>query len=407
MGRWTALLFVSLVLTVTIVGCEDPQPKVVEEAPPTVIVKPAVIDYLADYEEFSGRTDSVLSVNVLARVGGYLDKVFFVDGTEIKKGDPLFRIDQRPFLAEVSRSRANLQRAEAHLARLEADYHRAKSLFERKDVSREEFDKVEGDHAEALALVGSAKAGLDMADLQLSFTSVTAPLTGRLSRRMLDPGNFVQANETILTSIVSDDLIYVYFDVDEQTLLRIQHLIREGVIPTTQDSETAVQIGLLDEDGFSHEGKINFSENKFDANTGTLRLRAIIKNSSEGEGNRSIRILSAGMVARVRLPIGNPRKKVLIPREAIGSDQGRNYLYVVRPEKRADDQPGQEPSYVVLDRTIKVGARHGDMSAIEDGLKPDELVVVEGLQRLRPGLRVDPKSIDGPLASKANVSKSL
>lgn len=407
MGRWIALLSVTLASTATIVGCDEPQPKVVEEAPTTVIVKPAKIDYLADYEEFNGRTDAVLSVNVLARVGGYLDKVFFVDGTEIKKGDPLFRIDRRPFIAEVNRARANVQRSEAHLARLEADYHRAKSLYERKNLSREEFDRVEGDHAEALALLGSAKASLDLAELELSFTSVTAPLTGRLSRRMMDPGNFVRANETILTSIVSDDSIYVYFDVDEQTLLRIQRLIREGVIPTTQDSETTVQVGLLDEDEYSHEGKINFSENKSDANTGTLRLRAILKNAAEGEGNHSTRILSPGMVARVRLPIGNPRKTVLVPREAIGSDQGRNYLYVVRAENRADGQPGEDPSYVVVDRTIKVGAHHGELSAVEDGLKPDELVVVEGLQRLRPGLKVEPKSNDGPLASKAGSPKSL
>jgi len=213
-----------------LVGCERAQPKLAPAKPPTVVDSLPVSDEITDYEDFTGRTDAVFSVEIRARVTGYLDKVHFADGSEVAEGAPLLEIDPRPYQAELDRTEATVVQSEAHLKRLEADNRRATSLFNRGAISREEYDRITGDYAEANAAVGISKANRDLARLNLGFTKVTAPIAGRLSRRMVDPGNLVKADETALTSIVSLDPIYVYFDIDERTLLRIRRLIREGKV---------------------------------------------------------------------------------------------------------------------------------------------------------------------------------
>jgi RND family efflux transporter MFP subunit len=359
-------------------GCERAQPKLVPPRPPEVTVCLPVTDYVTDYEEFTGRTEAIFSVEIRARVTGYLDKVYFKDGDEVKKDDPLFEIDPRPYAAEMARAEASVDQSDAHLKRLEADYRRAANLFARGNISREEYDKAAGDRNEAEASLGIARANFRLAKLNEEFTRIKAPIDGRLSRRLVDPGNLVQADMTALTTIVSLDPLYVNFDVDERTLLQLRRLVREGRIRTRAEAEVPIEAGLSDEDGFSHKGNINFSDNRVDPNTGTLRVRASIANPKP-------RVLSPGMFMRVRLPIGGARRSLLVPEQAVGTDQGRKYLYVLNSKDEIVSLP------------VEVGRLERGLRVIDKGLSNGQRVVVSGLQRVRPGAKVVPKLAEAPV----------
>ena len=363
-------------------GCERVQPKLAAPRPPVVVVSRPVTDYVTDNEDFTGRTEAVYSVNITARVSGYLDKVHFKDGDEVKEGDLLFEIDPRPYKAEMNRTESVLAQSEAHLKRLDADFRRASNLFSRGNISREEIDRASGDRSEAEAAVGVSRASFDLAKLNMAFTRITAPISGRLSRRLVDPGNLVKADETALTSIVSLDPLYVYFDIDERTLLRLRRLIGEGKIPSRTEAEVPVYGGLSDEDGFPHKGIINFSDNKVDPGTGTLRVRASLNNPKP-------RVLSPGLFMRVRLPVGSPHKSVLVAEQALGTDQGRKFVYVVNDKNE------------VVYRPVQVGRLLEGKRVINEGLSTGERVVVSGLQRVRPGAKVDPKDEDLGKPAKA------
>ena len=369
-------------------GCNQapantPPPK----PPPVVEVAEPILREVTDYEEgLVGQTAAVQMVEVRARVNGYLEKVNFNDGDEVKEGAVLFEIDPRPYDAEVARTQAAIGLSEARSRRLEADLKRAKSLVARQAIGREEFDKIVGDYAEAGASVGIAKANNDLAWLNRGFAKVAAPISGRLSRRMVDPGNLVRADETILTSIVSLDPMYVYFDVDERTLLRIRRLIAEGKIKSRTQAEIPIFAALADEQGFPHKGIIDFSENRVDPNTGTLRIRAVIANPLP-------RVFSPGLFMRVRLPVGAPHQSLLVAEQALGTDQGRKFLYVVKPGK---DKDGKAVPNTAEYRPVSVGALHDGLRVVTEGLEPGEKVIVSGLQRLRPGIAVDPKPMTTP-----------
>jgi membrane fusion protein, multidrug efflux system len=368
-------------------GCNQAPAKMPPPKPPVVMVAEPVVREVTDYEEgLVGQTAAVKMVEVRARVDGYLEKVNFKDGDEVEEGAVLFEIDPRPYDAEVARTEAAVGLSEAHYRRLEADLKRAKSLVARQAIGREEFDKIVGDYAEAGASVEIAKANRDLAKLNRSFARVTAPISGRLSRRMVDPGNLVRTDETILTSIVSLDPMYVYFDVDERTLLRIRRLIAEGKIKSRTQAEIPIFAALADEEGFPHKGIIDFSENRVDPNTGTLRVRAVIDNPVP-------RVFSPGLYMRVRLPVGNPHKSLLVAEQALGTDQGRKFLYVVKPGK---DKDGKDVPNVAEYRPVSVGALHDGLRVVTEGVEPGEKIIVSGLQRLRPGIAVDPKPMTPP-----------
>ncbi|WP_435016749.1 efflux RND transporter periplasmic adaptor subunit [Tundrisphaera sp. TA3] len=355
-------------------GCDRPVAKPAESKPPEVLVSLPTTEEVTDYEEFIGHVDAVQSVEVRARVTGYLKKVNFVDGDEVNQGDLLFEIDDRPYRAEHDRALASLEQGKAHLGRLSRDHSRAEVLLSRNAIGREEYDRIQGDYAEAIALVGVAQAEVDKTQLNLEFTRVTAPISGRLSRRMVDPGNLVQADTTPLTSIVSLDPMYVYFDVDERVMLRFRRLISEGKIKSRQEEERPVLIGLADEGNtFPHVGKINFSDNKVDSSTGTLRVRGSIDNPKP-------RILSPGMFVRVRLPVGSPHKSILISEQALGADQGKKFVYVVNDKDE------------VVYQIVEVGSLSNGKRVIDKGLAMGDRVVVSGLQRVRPGIKVVPRS---------------
>jgi RND family efflux transporter MFP subunit len=355
-----------------------------------VTVSYPVARNVTDYADFTGRTAAVDSVEVRARVSGYLEQVNFKEGAIVKKDDKLFEIDPRPYRAELGRAKGTVAQIEARVHRLERDYHRARNLIARGAVGQEEFDRYEADYREAVANVEVAKANRDLAALNVEYASVAAPVSGRTSRYIVTVGNLIQSgdqnNGTLLTTIVSIDPMYVYFDMDERTVLRIRQLIREGKAKSAGQSTWPVALGLAIEEGFPHQGTINFEDNQVNPKTGTLRVRGVFPNKDEA--------LSPGLFARVRVPIGQAHQALLVTDRAVDTDQGQKVLYVV--DKKNE----------VVPRPVRLGALHDSLQEIADGLKPGELVVVSGLQQVRPGITVEPKVLDMPVRLAADSRHS-
>jgi RND family efflux transporter MFP subunit len=339
---------------------------------------------VTDHSDFTGRTAAVDAVEVRARVWGYLDKVNFKEGALVHKGDVLFQIDPRLYRADLERARGTVAQFEARVHRLERDYHRARNLLARGAVGQEEYDRYEGDYREATASLDVAKANRDLAALNLEYTGVIAPVSGRVSRYVVTVGNLIQSGEqnggTLLTTVVSVDPMYVYFDMDERTVLRLRNLIREGKASSARDTEWPLALGLATEVGFPHEGTINFEDNQVNPKTGTLRVRGVFRNKDE--------LLSPGLFARVRVPIGRAHRALLVTDRAIDTDQGQKVLYVVNQKNE------------VLSRPVRLGALHDGLREITEGLKAGEKVIVGGLQQVRPGLIVDPRLVEAPKGSQ-------
>ena len=336
-----------------------------------VLFTTPVEETVSEYEEFTGRTAAVKTVQIHARVSGYLDKVLFEDGAEVRAGDLLFQIDPRWFKAAADQATASVSQYESRIERLNRQVTRATPLIENRVKSQEEFDQYTFDHAEAKATLKGMIAAKELAELNLSYTRVTSPIDGRISRRMVDPGNLVRADQTVLTTIVSMDPIYAYFDIDERTVLRLRRLVREGRIKSHRESEITVQIALADEEAFSLTGVVDFVDNQVDPTTGTLRLRAVIANPTH--------MLSPGLFVRIRFPVGDPHPALLVPEEALATDQGQRFVYVI------------DQSNHVVYRRVKVGMLLAGRRVITEGLAIDDRVAVTGLQRLRKDREGDPR----------------
>ena len=373
-----------LLLGAAIAGCGrqsglPPAPK-----SPEVVVCQPVVREVTDYEPFPGTIVAVADVTVRARVSGYLDKVLFREGAEVKEGDPLFDIDPRIYQADLEQKEANVALCEAHLNRSESDYKRASELLKSNSISETDYDQYRDTRDEAVATLKMAKAARDLSQLNVTFTHVTAPISGRISRQLVDPGNLVTADQTPLTTIVSQDPVYAEFKPDMRTVLRIRRLIRAGTVKSSMEEEMPVFLELPDEEGFPHRGSIHFVDNRVDTMTGTLYLRGRFPNPQ--------RMLSPGLFARIQLPIGKPHASLAIAEKALGTDQGQKYLYVVDKDNK------------VAYRSVKVGRKLGDgLQAIEEGLKEGEQVVLDGVQRVRPGITVAPKMAEA--LSAADSSK--
>jgi RND family efflux transporter MFP subunit len=365
---------IALVGLLALSACSRREAQLTPQKPAEVIVSPAVVREVTDYEEFTGRLKAFKEVQVRAHVTGYLDRVFFKDGDEVKEGDVLFEIDPRTYKAELDRAEASVNQALAHHKRLAGDHDRAQDLRRRSAVSAEEYAKIEGDRAEAAAAVKSADASRNLAHQNLDYTKVYARYSGHISDRRADPGNLIKADDTILTEIVVPNPIYASFDIDERTLLRIRRLL---TVKSSSQEKILVQMALADEDDFSHLGEIDFNDNRVDPGTGTLRVRAVFDNPLLPGTVR--RILSPGLFVRIRLPLGAPHQAVIVPERALGSDQGQKFLYVVNAK--------DEVEY----RKVKVGALNKGYRVIEQGLVEGERVVVNGLQRIRPRAKVEPR----------------
>jgi RND family efflux transporter MFP subunit len=372
--RLLALAAVWIVLA----GCAPVPTEAPRSAPVSVMVSYPIERDVTDFADFTGRTAAVDSVEVRARVSGYLDKVCFKEGALVHKDDQLFEIDPRLYRADLARAKGAVAQNEARVHRLERDYGRVKILLARAAVGQEEYDRYEGDYREAQANLDVAKANRDLAALNLDYTRVIAPVSGRISRYVVTVGNLIQSGDqnggTLLTTLVSVDPMYVYFDMDERAVLRIRQLIREGKAMSARQIRWPVSLGLAIEPGFPHQGTINFEDNQVNPKTGTLRVRGVFPNQDEG--------LSPGLFARVRVPIGEAHRALLVTDRAIDTDLGQKVLYVVNEKNE------------VVSHAVRLGMLHHGLREITEGLKQGERVIISGLQQVRPGVTVEPKPAD-------------
>jgi membrane fusion protein, multidrug efflux system len=333
---------------------------------PEVTVAQVMLRPVADSNTFTGRVQAVDTIQVRPRVSGYVDSVHFREGASVKKGDLLFTIDPRPYRAEADRLAANLAQARAEAKLADANAARGAKLVEQHAVSREEADRLDTAAASARAQVAATQAALDAARLNLSFTEVRAPVDGRVSNALITAGNLVSPTDT-LTSVVTTDPMYVYFDVDEQTFLKLDRLRREnGRAPE-------VAMGLADEQGYPHAGKIDFIDNQVKAGAGTIRLRAVFPNADGA--------FTPGLFARVELHSGNLQPRALIDDKAVGTDLGNKFVYVVGKDRKVEY------------RRVVTGALVDGLRVVDSGLGADDVVVVNGLQRVRPGVEVNAKRV--------------
>src|SRR5262245_40208080 len=366
-------------LSAGLAGCARAPSEAPAAAPVTVSYP--VEREVTDYADFTARTAAVDSVEVRAHVWGYLDKVNFKEGALVQKGDVLFELDSRPYEALLNQAKAKVAQDEAQLTYDEAEYQRNLNLVRTGAVARSDLDKTAAARGVDVANVAADKAVVASRELDLEYTKVRAPVSGRVSRYVVTVGNLIQSGDqgggTLLTTIVSVDPMYAYFDVDEHTVLRVRRLIREGKAKSARDGELPVWLGLANDDGFPHRGTINFVDNQVNPKTGTLRLRGVFPNKDEA--------LAPGHFARVRVPIGFPHPALLVTDRAIDTDQGQKILYVVNEKNE------------VVSRPVRVGALHDGLREITEGLKPGERVIVNGLQQVRPGVTVEPNVVDMPV----------
>jgi RND family efflux transporter MFP subunit len=374
----------ALALYLAAAGCTHAPPDAPEATPLPVTVSYPVEREVTDYADYTGRTAAVDSVEVRAHVWGYLEKVNFKEGAMVRKGDVLFELDPRPYQALLEQAKAKVTQDEAQLTYDEAEYQRNLKLVGTGAVTRSDLDKTAAARAVDLANIAADKAAVASRQLDVEYTKVIAPVSGRVSRYVVTVGNLIQAGDqgggTLLTTIVSIDPMYVYFDADEYTVLRVRQLIREGKLPSARDVDRPVWLGLADEDGFPHEGVVNFVENQVNPKTGTLRLRGTFPNKDEQ--------LAPGYFVRVRLPVSPPHRAVLVNDRALDTDQGQKVVYVVGKDNK------------VATRPVRTGALHDGLREITDGLKSGERVIVTGLQQVRPGAAVEPTVVDMPRARR-------
>jgi RND family efflux transporter MFP subunit len=353
-------------------GCGRQQQ--VAPPPPEVSVAQPVVKEVTEWDDFTGRLEPIKSVEVRARVSGWLDSIHFKDGQLVKTGDLLFVIDPRPYEAEVERTRAELKRAEAQRNLGLQNFQRAEKLVGGSVIAQEQFDTRRNEYEIAAANVLEAQAAAKAAELNLEFTQVKAPIDGRISRRFVDEGNFVTGGSTqssLLTTIVPFNPLYATFDADERLVLKYTRLDLSGERRSSRETPNPVRIALADEREFSHQGTMDFVDNRLDPETGTLRARALIENSDG--------LLTPGLFVRVQLKGRGPYSALLIPDEAIGTDQSERFVMVV-------DQEG-----LAQRRFVTPGRLYEGLRAVEKGLTPEDRVIVSGLMRVRPGMPVKVK----------------
>ncbi|MDD2769983.1 MAG: efflux RND transporter periplasmic adaptor subunit [Methylococcus sp.] len=331
---------------------------------------------IVETDEYTGRLQAVESVEVRARVSGYLKQILFTDGSRVKKGDLLFIVDPRPYVAQLQQVQAGLDRARSKLKLAQNDLQRAESPLKEQAISEEEYDTRRQSLIQATADVESAKASVDLAQLNVDFTQIRSPIDGRISRKLITEGNLVAADSTVLAGIVSVDPMYVYFDADERSLLKYRRMEIDG----KGSEETPVEMALMDEQGFPHRGHLDYVDPRVNADMGTVNARGVVANPDG--------LLEAGLFARVRVPGSSRYPGLLVSDRAIAVDQGKKYVMVVKPDNRAEYRP------------ITTGRLHEGLRIVSGGLSPEDWVIVNGLQFVRPGAEVDASRVSMPGAAQ-------
>lgn len=375
-------VFCCLVLFIPL-GCEKTAPPVAELPPPEVTIAEPVVRNFPESVDYTGRTEAVERAEIRARVGGYLEKINFEEGEEVSAEDVLFEIDDREYIAVLNAAKAEKARYQALLDRANADLSRNQELYDQGAISQQQYDTAKAEANVQQASLQGAEAAVERAELDLNFTKVTSPVQGKIGRKSLTVGNLVAPDQTTsepLATVVSLDPMYVYFDVDERTLLRAQKENRErdgekeGARPRLSEVNWPVQISLANETDFLHDGVLDFIDNQVDPETGTIRVRGRFENKT--------RYLTPGLFVRVRLPMSEPKEHILVPERAIGTDLKEKYLLIV-PE-------GNKVEY----RKVTLGGQTADgLRMVESGLKPGEKFIVDGIQRAQPGDKVNPSQI--------------
>jgi RND family efflux transporter MFP subunit len=432
--RWRRLAWAAPALLLGVLlaaGCNHSAqpakgPKVVE-----VVATTPITDYVMDHQEFTGRLNAVKAVDIRARVTGYVNEVPFKEGDTVKEGDLLFQIDARSYAADLNQAKANLVLAEAERNVQEKNANRAHRLLPTKAMSQEDYDTIVATWQKARASVEAMRAAVDRAQLYLDWTWVTSPVSGRISRRYVDPGNLVMADNTVLTSIVTEDPMYAYFDVDERTYLDLGGASSPGQDARTVGLQFPVMMSLANENKggefqFTHAGTVDFVDNQVNANTGTIRLRGVFPNPNGA--------LKPGLFVRIRLRIGTPYPAILIPDEALLSDQGRKYVFVLNANDEVEYRPVKiGPPIKGLRKVPSADRDHEDPGALarspdqattelteeitlrvikppekgkegKEGLSGNERVIVTGQQQVRPKMQVLVKMQDPPTINpKAKV----
>jgi multidrug efflux system membrane fusion protein len=381
-----------LALTTLVASCGEPQHKQAgAPPPPAVTVAKPVQRTVFDFDEYVGRFAAVSSVEVRARVSGYLDGVHFKDGQMVKQGDLLFTIDKRPFQYTLDQARANLATMKSNLAYAESDLKRGQSLVREHTITEQIFEQRSQSFRNAQAAVTGAQAAVQQAELDMQFTELRAPIDGRIGARLVSPGNLVtggtSGNTTLLATIVSTDPIYFEFTFDEASYLRYERLAKGGSDVASRGGGVTVSLKLIDEKGFEHEGHMDFVNNVINTQTGTILARAVFKNPNG--------VFTPGMFGRVRVPASAPHQALLVPDAAIGSEQTSKYVLLVGPDDKVKQQ------VVTLGQLTPDGLR-----AINTGIEPDDRVVVDGLMRARPGMKVKPQEKGAKPAKSPKVGEA-
>jgi membrane fusion protein, multidrug efflux system len=369
-----ALFFIVLAFAANVLaGCDNKAAVTAAPPPPAVTVSKPVHKTITEWDEYTGRFVAIATVEVRARVSGFIDSIHFHDGQIVKQGDLLFVIDQRPYQITVEQAKADLERARAKYDVATADVDRATPLVRNQTLTEREFDTRKATQRDAAGQVGGAEAALKQAALNLEWSEVRAPVAGRISDRRVDAGNLItggSTGSTLLTSIVSIDPIYFVFDGSEADFLRYLRLAQAGVRQSSRDAANPVAVRLADETDFKHQGKMDFVDNAVNAKTGTIRGRAILDNKDG--------LLTPGFFGRMRL-YGGQRDTLLVPDSAIASDQASKIVFTVA----ADDTVGT--------KKVELGPIVDGLRVIRSGLAETDRVVIEGLPRARPGQKVKPE----------------
>jgi RND family efflux transporter MFP subunit len=378
---------VAVFLAVVAAGCGPSAARAPEKKAPEVLVTTPISDEVADYQDFTGRLDGLKTVDIRARVSGFVLSAPFKEGDLVKEKELLFLIDEKPYQADLNLAAANLKLAEADQNLQQKTASRARMLVSTNAMAQEEYDTAVASYEKSRASTDAVSASRDRAQLYLGYAQVRAPMNGRISRRQVDPGNLVTADTTVLTTIVNDQQLYAYFDVDERTYLDLMGPVVQGESTMSAKLGFPVLSRLANEEQFLRSGVVDFVDNRVNATTGTIRMRAVFENPTGS--------LRAGMFVRIRLPVGALYQALLIPDEAVLSDQGRKYVFIV------DDKDE------VVYRPVTLGQEITGLRVIKKGLSKGERVVVGGMQRVRSGVQVHAEMQDPPKRPDSPLGKLL